>query len=1043
MIKQFSAGDIVNRPFKTFKNWHVQSVDVNGVDSHGRSTYVANSGEVNRGKKIDTPFYPSGSPRYNSNLEPMTPNGKYERMVYSLTDSMFYRNSTNPTELFGLESIERDPRTGKKEVREINDKVVTLRIAENYWGEKIVPNSIKIVDNSFRHATYEIYDDGMTNLYITGAYFGTQMMLNAVNPLPPTPKWNTSSISYYTIINDATRSISVDYAKDLMSMGVEVGFVENTSSNWQWDYSTYHDYYQPENERFGQSVSSWYKYIAVGSPVDSDSLTDDKQGYSALFKYDEATGQHRLIKRMYSPYSDKELTSEYDSDSEILSQLESSSANLQTGSYEDGFGYSVSVKDNFLAVGAPEDDSGSVFIYDRFKGGNDNWGLISMLSGSETNDRFGNAVSIDDDILAVGSPGANGNTGKVSIFRLKRYMDGTSPCRSIPTGSSDQLFVSGNFAWEYEATLTSSISQTGDNFGWVLEANNNKVIVGNRKTSGNGYATLFVCNYISASIGACPTASWIESLTYTSNSDLGDLDSSNPNYSVQASLAYDGFGWSVALNGDCLAVGSYYDKGVLPYSGAPLQYLKILGAVYFYHLHVNDCDVISYHLTQKTFGDVTHTSSNLFGRKISIDGLNAAITSEPSQTQYSVDFLGSYVLESSSYQSENPDDAVLGRVSMYAFGTDYIWDRVGEVRRNKEIDSPFSVFGRGISLSTDFLVVGAPIYNYATGSDTSSIYDHNTQISESFSSKYSGSVYVYDLKDYQNNTLIGNAFYKNGYLVVTNTSSNYSDILTGTSSYGFDMKYQGTHTIYENEYLISIRPGEFNYSTNPTSLINNSLLFDVNQDGIFDFADLDLIMRYLVKKRFYEEYEFDDNGIVLEQDNRLSAWWNNEILLTEAGDVLLQESDFAAFLVNSAFTAFTKKAYNYIETNLVSTGILDIDGNGIVDINDGAILAAYFTEKLTPSALLKWIGDNSKRRYVSDIEEYIGKYTGEQKFYTNPNFFSYQASSSYDPTGSYLAPYITTIGLYDNNRLVGVGKLGRPIKNLIDWPINFIVRFDT
>jgi hypothetical protein len=42
-----------------------------------------------------------------------------------------------------------------------------------------------------------------------------------------------------------------------------------------------------------------------------------------------------------------------------------------------------------------------------------------------------------------------------------------------------------------------------------------------------------------------------------------------------------------------------------------------------------------------------------------------------------------------------------------------------------------------------------------------------------------------------------------------------------------------------------------------------------------------------------------------------------------------------------------------------------------------------------------------------------------------------------------LSPCVTTIGLYQDNQLVAVGKLGRPIKNLIDWPVNIIVRFDT
>ena len=62
----------------------------------------------------------------------------------------------------------------------------------------------------------------------------------------------------------------------------------------------------------------------------------------------------------------------------------------------------------------------------------------------------------------------------------------------------------------------------------------------------------------------------------------------------------------------------------------------------------------------------------------------------------------------------------------------------------------------------------------------------------------------------------------------------------------------------------------------------------------------------------------------------------------------------------------------------------------------------------------------------------------------NPLFWEYDFSASNDPTGSYLAPYITTIGLYDNEmNMVAVAKLPQPIKSLPDYPLNFIIRFDT
>lgn len=59
-------------------------------------------------------------------------------------------------------------------------------------------------------------------------------------------------------------------------------------------------------------------------------------------------------------------------------------------------------------------------------------------------------------------------------------------------------------------------------------------------------------------------------------------------------------------------------------------------------------------------------------------------------------------------------------------------------------------------------------------------------------------------------------------------------------------------------------------------------------------------------------------------------------------------------------------------------------------------------------------------------------------------FEHWELSGSADATGSFLTPFITTIGLYDNNcDLVAVAKLPQPIKSEPDISVNFIVRFDT
>ncbi len=109
----------------------------------------------------------------------------------------------------------------------------------------------------------------------------------------------------------------------------------------------------------------------------------------------------------------------------------------------DYFGTSVSVFGDVLAVGTSDHDydsslfskldaSGAVYIFNRNKGGADNWGFVKKITGSEAgiNGRvkgngFGIAVSVSDGILVVGAYGhsydSNGankilSTGAAYVF---------------------------------------------------------------------------------------------------------------------------------------------------------------------------------------------------------------------------------------------------------------------------------------------------------------------------------------------------------------------------------------------------------------------------------------------------------------------------------------------------------------------------------------------------------------------------------------------------------------------------------------------------
>lgn len=87
-----------------------------------------------------------------------------------------------------------------------------------------------------------------------------------------------------------------------------------------------------------------------------------------------------------------------------------------------------------------------------------------------------------------------------------------------------------------------------------------------------------------------------------------------------------------------------------------------------------------------------------------------------------------------------------------------------------------------------------------------------------------------------------------------------------------------------------------------------------------------------------------------------------------------------------------------------------------------------------------------RKKQVLETGDYMNfGFTGSISSNTEPaGFEHWDTSGSIDITGSFLAPYITTIGLYDDNSdLVLVAKLPKPIKSFPDIPINFIVRFDT
>jgi hypothetical protein len=111
-----------------------------------------------------------------------------------------------------------------------------------------------------------------------------------------------------------------------------------------------------------------------------------------------------------------------------------------------------------------------------------------------------------------------------------------------------------------------------------------------------------------------------------------------------------------------------------------------------------------------------------------------------------------------------------------------------------------------------------------------------------------------------------------------------------------------------------------------------------------------------------------------------------------------------------------------------------------------SVLESEFNASTNPTALTN-IDFESFQAILDDPitkQKYTGSFYNIKSARVNPLFWEYDFSASNDPTGSYLAPYITTIGLYDNEmNMIAVAKLPQPIKSMPDYPLNFIIRFDT
>jgi hypothetical protein len=117
-----------------------------------------------------------------------------------------------------------------------------------------------------------------------------------------------------------------------------------------------------------------------------------------------------------------------------------------------------------------------------------------------------------------------------------------------------------------------------------------------------------------------------------------------------------------------------------------------------------------------------------------------------------------------------------------------------------------------------------------------------------------------------------------------------------------------------------------------------------------------------------------------------------------------------------------------------------IYGNGVYGSSGGAIISPGLGSFISGSITVEFSSSYSilETQYKTTIRE------NEFNFSLNPSLISGSEGEVYDfSTGSYFSPYVTTVGLYnDNQELLAIGKLSQPLPTSRTTDTNIFINID-
>lgn len=219
-------------------------------------------------------------------------------------------------------------------------------------------------------------------------------------------------------------------------------------------------------DRFGTSVATDGNFVVVGANGEgsassgvSDASADDSLGGSGAVYVFKTNGL---------------------GDWKLDAFLKASAPDV-----DDGFGISVAIHDGTIVVGASAEDSaatgvdgddsndsapssGAAYVYFLDDG---QWIFGSYLKASNTNslDRFGLTVAIDDGTIVVG---ANGESSAATV------VNGSQNDNSAAEAGAAYVFVGSQDNWSQQAYLKAANADAGDKFGGDVAIEGDVAVIG-------------------------------------------------------------------------------------------------------------------------------------------------------------------------------------------------------------------------------------------------------------------------------------------------------------------------------------------------------------------------------------------------------------------------------------------------------------------------------------------------------------------------------------------------------------------------------------